>query len=83
MCLTSSSNPRVLDGLSWTDLVFFLCFTFRFNFSATSVRDSKILHLLFARRYFFPILFILFLRASLVLVTADNGIVLLLLNTVL
>ncbi|KAF5785171.1 hypothetical protein HanXRQr2_Chr10g0425421 [Helianthus annuus] len=58
-------------------------FYVRFNFSATSVRDSKILCLLFAWRYFFPFLFILFLRAFPVLVVADNGIILLLLNTVL
>ncbi|KAJ0754368.1 hypothetical protein HanPI659440_Chr09g0346011 [Helianthus annuus] len=41
-----------------------------------SVRYSKILCLLFARRYFFPFLFILLLRAFLVLVVADNDIVL-------
>ncbi|MFS8010916.1 hypothetical protein Hanom_Chr14g01302561 [Helianthus anomalus] len=65
------------------DLVIFLCFTFRFNFSATNVRDPKILCLLFARHYFFSSLCILSLRAFPVLVVADNGIVLLLLNTVL
>ncbi|KAJ0491893.1 hypothetical protein HanIR_Chr12g0568821 [Helianthus annuus] len=44
-------------------VIFFLCFTFWFNFSATSVRDSKILRLIFARRYFFPV-FIYFVFTS-------------------
>ncbi|MFS7940701.1 hypothetical protein Hanom_Chr05g00467511 [Helianthus anomalus] len=76
--LTSPSNTRVLDGLCYFSYV--LCFALISQQRACVIQKFYVCFSLSV--IFFPFLFIFVLRAFSVLVVADNGIILLLFNTI-